>query len=94
MAEFMIGEFSNLCGLSKDTLRYYDKAGVLHPSGKATNRYRYYTEYDLMRLMQLRMLQGLDTSLKDCRKTQTLSELSARLAGRIRFTPQTQNSPP
>lgn len=79
----MIGEFSNLCGLSKDTLRYYDKAGVLHPSGKAANRYRYYTEYDLMRLMQLRMLQGLDTSLKDCRQTQTLSELSARLDGSI-----------
>lgn len=41
---YTIGKFSELTGISKDTLRFYDKIGVLQPKmiGE-TSKYRYYT---------------------------------------------------
>lgn len=79
MSFYRIGDFSLLSGISKDTLRYYDKAGVLSPSYKAENGYRYYTEYDLMRLMQIRTLRGLDSSLEECTQITAISDMASRL---------------
>lgn len=82
MHHYRIGAFSQLSGISKDTFRYYDKAGVLSPSYKAENGYRFYTEYDLMLLMQVRTLRGLDSSLEECVHTTALPAMSARLSQR------------
>ncbi len=35
-------EFADLCGVSKDTLLYYDKIGLFHPAYIADNGYRLY----------------------------------------------------
>ncbi len=83
MALYKIGEFSQRCGVSKDTLRYYDKAGILTPSYKADNGYRMYTEYDLMKLMQIRTLRGLDFPLGGCTKITTLSDMAGQLSSRM-----------
>ena len=40
-----IGEFSTCTGLSKDTIRYYEKIDLLHPELK--NNLREYTEEDI-----------------------------------------------
>ena len=40
---FSITEFAKLCNISRDTLLYYDKIGLLLPSFKAQNNYRYYS---------------------------------------------------
>jgi DNA-binding transcriptional MerR regulator len=37
-------------GLSRETLRYYEKMGLLNPQRQATNGYRVYTADDLERL--------------------------------------------
>ncbi len=37
-------------GLSRETLRYYEKMGLLNPQRRATNGYRVYTAVDLERL--------------------------------------------
>ena len=37
-------------GLSRETLRYYEKMGLLNPQRQATNGYRLYTSDDLERL--------------------------------------------
>ncbi len=37
-------------GLSRETLRYYEKMGLLNPQRQATNGYRVYTAVDLERL--------------------------------------------
>ncbi len=41
-----IGELSRRFGLSRSTLLYYDKAGVLRPSARAENGYRVYSDAD------------------------------------------------
>ncbi|MFX3619178.1 MAG: MerR family transcriptional regulator [Sporolactobacillus sp.] len=40
-----IGEFAKRTGLSIDTLRYYEKEGLIHPQRSANNR-RIYSEID------------------------------------------------
>ncbi|WP_100486262.1 MerR family transcriptional regulator [Sporolactobacillus pectinivorans] len=42
---YSIGTFSELTGLSIDTLRYYEKEGIICP-GRDTNNRRVYTEAD------------------------------------------------
>lgn len=43
--DIKIGEFSACTGLSKDTIRYYEKEGLLHPD--ITNNYRDYNEHHI-----------------------------------------------
>lgn len=40
---FPIREFSRLTGLSRETLRFYDKIGLLSPYFRGQNSYRYYS---------------------------------------------------
>lgn len=44
--QYSIGEFSKLCGLSIDTLRFYEKQGLVFSNRKKNNR-RFYTDKDL-----------------------------------------------
>ncbi|WP_418657894.1 MerR family DNA-binding transcriptional regulator, partial [Clostridioides difficile] len=39
------GEFAKLCGISKQTLIFYDKIGIFPPEYKDKNNYRYYSVY-------------------------------------------------
>lgn len=48
--KFSIGQVSKLFEISKDTLRHYDKIGILRPEVNETNGYRYYYEEDLEKL--------------------------------------------
>ena len=41
--KFTVGEVSRITGISKDTLRYYDKIGLFCPKMDPVNGYRYYT---------------------------------------------------
>lgn len=40
---FSTGEFANLCGVSKQTLLYYDQVGIFKPETVLENGYRVYT---------------------------------------------------
>jgi|SRR5581483_5646506 len=42
-----IQQVSQQTGLSIDTLRYYERIGLLEPIGRAANGYRRYTQHDL-----------------------------------------------
>ncbi|AMX00601.1 MerR family transcriptional regulator [Rummeliibacillus stabekisii] len=41
-----IGEFAERTGISKDTIRYYEKIGLLHP--EIINKYREYNNNDVI----------------------------------------------
>lgn len=56
MAEWQISEFSKLTNVSVRMLRHYDKLGLLKPSNRAENGYRYYTENNLATLQQIMAL--------------------------------------
>ena len=47
---YLIGDVANLMGMSRDTLRHYEKRGLV-TAKKAENGYRYYTEADISRLI-------------------------------------------
>lgn len=54
---YRISEFAALCGVTRDTLLYYDKMGVLKPAFVAQNGYRFYTlsqfyEMDLLAILK------------------------------------------
>ena len=52
--------------ISKDTLRYYDRIGIVSPS-REDNRYRRYSKYDLIDLMNIQIMQYADFTLEEIR---------------------------
>lgn len=59
---YKISEISKLYGIGVDSLRYYEKIGVLNPK-RAENNYRLYSLNDLYRLNIIRDLRPLDFSM-------------------------------
>ena len=45
-----IGEIAKRLGVSTDTLRYYEKQGILTSSSRSVSGYRLYTEQDIAQL--------------------------------------------
>lgn len=58
-----IGEFSRDTGLSKDTIRYYEKIGLLHP--EIINKHREYTKEDIEIIQAIIKLKQTDFSLHE-----------------------------
>jgi DNA-binding transcriptional MerR regulator len=63
MVRWQIKEMSDLTQTSKRMLRHYDKIGLLKPSYRASNGYRWYTEQDLAKLQQIIALKYFGFSL-------------------------------
>ena len=62
---FNISETSQITGLSIDTLRYYDKIGLIQSKKNPNNRYRYYTIADISIINHIKTLRDLDLSIND-----------------------------
>ena len=60
-----IHEVSKLAGVSIRTLQYYDKIGLLHPTGYTDAGYRLYDDADLERLQHILLFRELEFPLKD-----------------------------
>lgn len=61
----IVNEVSKLAGVSIRTLQYYDKIGLLHPSGYTDAGYRLYDDTDMERLQHILLFRELEFSLKD-----------------------------
>ena len=61
---YLIGDVANLMGMSRDTLRHYEKRGLV-TARKADNGYRYYTEEDISRLISILYQRKMDIGLDD-----------------------------
>ena len=53
--EWTIKQVSEITGISADTLRYYDKEGIISPK-RRENGYRYYDETDIMSLKNIAVM--------------------------------------
>lgn len=53
MARWYVKDLSKLTDVSVQTLHYYDKIGLLEPSVRFANGYRFYSERDLLKLQQI-----------------------------------------
>ena len=62
-----VHEVSKLAGVSIRTLQYYDKIGLLHPTGYTDAGYRLYDDTDLERLQHILLFRELEFPLKDIR---------------------------
>ena len=60
-----IGEVSRRLGLSADTLRYYEKIGLLPPVDRRPSGVRVYSERDLSRLRFIQRAQAMNFSLAE-----------------------------
>lgn len=61
--KFTIGEVSNILGIPIDTLRYYDKIGLLTSHDRDANNYRYYYLEQFDSLITIRMLRAMDVPI-------------------------------
>lgn len=64
---FYISELSRLFQISVDSIRYYEKNGLLHPIRDEKNSYRYYTLNDFQSLVIIRELLGLGFGIEQIR---------------------------
>lgn len=60
---YKTGELSKIYKLGRDSIKYYEKLGLLHPT-RDTNSYRMYTIKDICNLNLIRELRTLDFSMQ------------------------------
>lgn len=64
---YKISEISKLYGIGPDSLRYYEKLGILKPR-RDTNGYRLYSLKELYKLNMIRDLRSLDFSMEQIKE--------------------------
>lgn len=69
-ATYQIGDVADIVGMSRDTLRYYEKHGLLSPQ-KGENGYRYYTDSDVQNLISILYQRKMNFGLDKIRFVQT-----------------------
>ncbi len=82
-AKLSIGELAKAADVPTSTVRYYERAGILRPSGRSASNYRVYSDQELERLRFIRAAQATGFTLADiksllrpagCSKVQALIE--------------------
>lgn len=85
MKTFHITELGKSFGLSRSTLLYYDRIGLLHPSSRTQADYRQYTQDDVIRLERICFFREAGLSLEDIsRLLQNPNNNGVILEGRLR----------
>lgn len=68
MSRYRISALARLFGLSRATLLYYDRVGLLPPSGRTVAGYRTYSERDRARLARIRALRQAGFGVDEVRE--------------------------
>lgn len=74
MTSLSIGQLARHAGVGVDTVRYYERDGLLAPAGRLASGYRRYGELELRRLRFIRRAKGLGFSLDDIRALLAMSD--------------------
>lgn len=73
---FSVGEAAKAAHMTSETLRHYDRIGLVKPSRKDEwTNYRYYTEQDIVRLNTVHALQMMDLPLQEIKKVLEYDDL-------------------
>ena len=65
---YLIGDVAKYLSLSRDTLRYYDKLGIVSPKKDEGNGNRYYNMDDIITLSYVMILKDVGISLDDIKE--------------------------
>lgn len=79
-----IGRLARKVGLGPETLRYYERLGLLRPSRRTRSNYRVYGSDAERRLRFIRRAQALGFSLDDIRELLSLYERRGATAAEVR----------
>jgi MerR family transcriptional regulator, copper efflux regulator len=69
-----IGEVADAVGLSLRTIRYYEEAQLVVPSGRSTGGFRLYTDGDIDRLRLVKQMKPLDLTIEEMRDLLTVRD--------------------
>lgn len=73
---FSVGETAKAVRTTIETLRHYDRIGLIKPSKKDEwTNYRYYTEQDIVRINTIRALQQMDLPLQKIKEVLEYNDL-------------------
>ncbi len=81
-----IGQLAKRGGVGIDTVRYYERNGLLAPRTRLASGYRRYGDIELARLRFIRRAQGLGFTLKEIKQLLALS--AQRDVGRVKRSAQ------
>jgi DNA-binding transcriptional MerR regulator len=85
-----IGQLAKRGGVGIDTVRYYERNGLLAPRARLVSGYRRYGELELARLRYIRRAQALGFTLKEIKELLALS--AQRDVGRVKRSAQAKLS--
>lgn len=68
-----IGRLASLAGVGIDTVRYYERSGLLQPAGRSASGYRRYGDDELRQLRFIRRAQRLGFTLQEIQELMTVS---------------------
>ena len=68
---FTIGDLAGRCSVSRDTLRFYEREGLLTPPRRSASSYRLHGEADAARVRFIRRVQATGLTLDDIRELVT-----------------------
>ena len=68
-----IGTLAKRAGVGIDTVRYYERSGLLTPKSRLASGYRRYSDVEVARLRFIRRAQALGFTLKEVRELLALS---------------------
>jgi MerR family transcriptional regulator, copper efflux regulator len=74
MSTLSIGQIAEQAGVAVDTVRYYERNGLMTPAGRLASGYRRYGISELRRLRFIRRAKGLGFTLDDIRALLALSD--------------------
>ncbi len=74
MTTWSIGQLAKRAGVAIDTVRYYERDGLLNPAGRLASGYRRYGLTEFRRLRFIRRAKALGFTLDDIRGLLALSD--------------------
>lgn len=72
MKGLKIGELARLAGVTNDTVRFYERCGLIAPKARSESNYRLYNEEDVERLRFIRRAKTLGFTLNEIGELMTL----------------------
>jgi MerR family mercuric resistance operon transcriptional regulator len=78
-----IGELAEKAGVNRETLRYYERRGLLKPVRRTRSGYRVYGRESTERLLFIKRAQAFGFTLEEIRELLTLRPESSRSCDRV-----------
>ncbi|MEQ1428552.1 MerR family transcriptional regulator, partial [Salmonella enterica] len=72
--QLKIGELAERTGCLVETIRFYERKGLLTTPGRSQGNYRLYDEANIMRLQFIRNCRSLDMTLEEIRALLSLRD--------------------